>query len=126
MADDIPGGHDHQLRVFTVCDAGPVILAERVYRLVACGFVVDVVVLGVFAISSTAAAAQQQNSNPNPPPVVFRDQVEVVATRLPDAPHDVPVPIEVIDGDTLRNSGATTLSQALSLATGVVVAPGGD
>ena len=73
----------------------------------------------------TPVVAQQQSGPPKPTPT-FRDQVEVVATRLPDAPHDVPAPIEVFDGETLRNLGATNLSQGLSLATGVVVAPGGD
>lgn len=77
------------------------------------------------ALFSTPAAAQQPAPQPGPPPV-FRDQIEIVATRLPDAPHDVPAPIEVIDGDTLRSLGATTLAQALGLASGVVVAPGAD
>src|SRR5262249_27061108 len=38
----------------------------------------------------------------------------------------VPAPIEVIDGDTIRNLGARTLNEALALAAGVVVAPGSD
>ena len=74
------------------------------------------------AASSTRAAAQGANS---PPPPV-KEQIEVVATRLPETPHEVPASIEVIDGDTLRAMGATTLQDALSLAAGVVVAPGGD
>jgi len=45
---------------------------------------------------------------------------------LPEAPHDVPVSVEVIDGDTLRAIGATTIRDALSLAAGIEVAPGGD
>ena len=76
--------------------------------------------------SSTAIAQQSSQSSQQPTPPVFREQVEVVATRLPDAPHDVAAPIEVLDGEMLRNLGATTLSAALGLATGVVVAPGGD
>jgi iron complex outermembrane receptor protein len=71
------------------------------------------------------ATLQAQQSQPGETPA-FREQVEVVATRLPDAPHDVAAPIEVIDGETLRNLGARTLSEALGLAAGVVVAPGGD
>src|SRR6476469_7018424 len=71
------------------------------------------------------ATAQAQQSQPGETPA-FREQVEVVATRLPDAPHDVAAPIEVIDGETLRNLGVRTLSEALGLAAGVVVAPGGD
>lgn len=76
----------------------------------------------VLALSLPAAA---QQTDPSTPPR-FREQVEVVATRVPDAPHDVPAPIEVIDGETLRNLGATNLTQALSLAAGVVAAPGSD
>lgn len=71
-----------------------------------------------------APPAAAQSPSPQPPP--YREQLEVVATRLPDAPHDVPAPVEVIDGDTIRNLGARTLNEALSLAAGVVVAPGGD
>lgn len=86
---------------------------------------VNLAVVAALACASTPAGAQQPPPQ-TPPQPIFRDQMEVVATRLPDAPHDVPVAIEVIDGDTLRNLGATTLSQALGLASGVVVAAGGD
>ena len=37
------------------------------------------------------------------------ERVEVVATRLPEAPHDVPAPVEVLTGEDLRSIGATTL-----------------
>jgi len=77
----------------------------------------------VLLLAPTAVAQSQPASDQTP---TFRDQVEVVATRLPDAPHDVPAPIEVIDGDTIRNLGARTLNEALALAAGVVVAPGSD
>jgi len=59
------------------------------------------------------------------PPTTMKP-VEVVATRSAEAPHDVPVSIEVIPGDLLRARGANTLRDALSLAAGVAVAPGGD
>ena len=52
--------------------------------------------------------------------------VEVVATRVAEAPHDVPAALEVINGDELRARGATTLRDALSLASGLAIAPGGD
>ena len=45
---------------------------------------------------------------------------------MPEAPHDVAASIEVISGDELRARGVTTLSDALALAAGVAVAPGGD
>lgn len=74
----------------------------------------------------TAAAQTPSSAAPQPPVPIFKEQVEVVATRVPEAPHDVPVSVEVIDGDTLRALGATTIRDALSLAAGVDVAPGGD
>src|SRR5262245_65470804 len=71
-----------------------------------------------------AAVAQSQPAGNQTP--TFRDQVEVVATRLPDAPHDIPAPIEVIDGETIRNLGARTLNEAVALAAGVAIAAGRD
>ena len=59
-------------------------------------------------------------------PAVRVPPVEVVATRLPEAPHDVAASIEVIAGDELRARGVTSLRDALALATGVGIAPGGD
>ncbi len=52
--------------------------------------------------------------------------MQVVATRLPESPHEAPASIEVLTGDDLRGLGATTLKDALVLATGVATAPGGD
>jgi len=62
---------------------------------------------------------------PQQPPVVI-PPVEIVATRIPEAPHEVPASIEVISGADLRARGARSLSDALSLAAGVAIAPGGD
>ncbi|MFL5559102.1 MAG: TonB-dependent receptor [Gemmatimonadaceae bacterium] len=67
------------------------------------------------------ASAQDQ-----PKPPVRIPPVEVVATRLPEAPHDVAASIEVISGDDLRARGVKSLKDALTLATGVSIAPGGD
>ena len=52
--------------------------------------------------------------------------VSVVATRVAEPPHDVPASIEVISGQILRARGVTTLRDALALAAGVAIAPGGD
>jgi iron complex outermembrane receptor protein len=84
------------------------------------------VAFGLSLTALTPFVAAQEPAQQPPEPPRFQDQVEVVATRVPDAPHDVPAPIEVIDGETLRSLGATNLSQALALSPGVVVAPGGD
>ena len=64
-------------------------------------------------------------STPRKAPVVI-PPVEVVATRIPKAPHDVPASIEVISGDDLRARNATTLREVLALAAGISIAPGGD
>ena len=72
------------------------------------------------------AAAQTSPSAARQPPVALNEQIEVVATRVPEAPHDVPVSVEVFDGETLRAMGASNLREALSLAAGVEIAPGGD
>lgn len=87
--------------------------------------------VGLFAAAAGSAAAQN-SAGQNPagqdqtPLPTIHEQVEVVATRVPETPHEVPASIEVIDGDTLRATGATTIRDALSLAAGVEVAPGGD
>ena len=82
---------------------------------------------GVVGWLLAAVPLRAQTAAPPPqPPVTVKEQVEVVATRIPEAPHDVPVSIEVIDGETLRARGVTTLRDALALAAGVEVAPGGD
>jgi iron complex outermembrane recepter protein len=72
------------------------------------------------------AGAQPPAGQPQPAAPVYTENVEVVATRLPEAPNQVPASIEVFSGSRLRALGATNLRDALSLATGVDVAPGGD
>ncbi|MFL5638206.1 MAG: TonB-dependent receptor, partial [Gemmatimonadaceae bacterium] len=75
----------------------------------------------LFAAFPVQALAQDQ-----PKPPVRIPPVEVVATRLPEAPHDVAASIEVISGSDLRARGVTSLKDALTLATGISIAPGGD
>ena len=70
--------------------------------------------------------AQPPAPPPDQQPPTIREEIEVVATRLPETPHDVPAAIEVIDGDELRSLGVVDLASALALATGVAIAPGGD
>ncbi len=76
------------------------------------------------AIAIVAAPSAAQGPPPRPP--VSIPPVEVVATRLPEAPHDVPASIEVITGADLRARGVTSLRSALALAAGIAIAPGGD
>ena len=75
--------------------------------------------LAALLLVSPAALAQQSAPVAIPP-------VEVVATRIPEAPHDVPLSIEVIRGEELRARGVRTLPEALALSAGIAVAPGGD
>lgn len=93
-------------------------------------------------VAIAAPAHAQQNVPPPPPapppagqsnaaqtpaqPPQVKETVQVVATKVPEAPKDVSAPIEVITGQQLHDMGATTLRQALALATGVEIAPGGD
>ncbi len=80
--------------------------------------------LGVAGLIVTAARVEAQASSQKPPTPI--SQVEVVATRIPEAPHDVAASIEVISGTDLRTRGVRSLRDALSLATGISIAPGGD
>jgi iron complex outermembrane recepter protein len=77
--------------------------------------------LSVFLVTLAAMPALAQQS----PPVAI-PPVEVVATRVPQAPHDVPMSIEVIRGEDIRARGARNLQDALALTAGVSIAPGGD
>src|SRR5713226_4904903 len=85
-------------------------------------------VFGVGAVAAvlTGPTTVEAQSQPPAKPVTITEKVEVVATRLPESPDDVPAAIEVLTGDDLRNIGATTLRDALALAAGVEVAAGGD
>src|SRR5256714_6800461 len=80
----------------------------------------------VLTLLFTGAIASQSLAQGNPQPPVVIPPVEIVATRIPEAPHAVPVSIEVFRGTDLRARGARSLSDALSLAAGVAIAPGGD
>src|SRR6185369_4154094 len=46
--------------------------------------------------------------------------------RVPENTHAVPFSIEAISGDQLRARGVTSLREALALASGIAIAPGGD
>jgi len=70
---------------------------------------------------SETAAAQKPTAPPDTLPAL-----EVVATRTPEAPHDVAASVEVIRGVDLEARGVRTLREALTLAAGVAIAPGGD
>ena len=82
----------------------------------------------LFALATNANASPQ---NPAQPPIgvpkpLVEERVEVVATRVPEPPIDVPAPVEVFLGSELLDRGAHNLRSALALATGVDISPGGD
>lgn len=79
----------------------------------------------LFSVPCSALAQTKPAAVSAQAPVV-REKVEVIATKIPEAPHDVPASVEVISGDQLRAMGAVNLRDALSLSAGVEVAPGGD
>jgi len=54
------------------------------------------------------------------------DPVQVTATRLPESVNLVPATVSVVSGKELRARGANDLRTALSLVSGVEIAPGGD
>jgi outer membrane receptor protein involved in Fe transport len=71
------------------------------------------------------AFAQSPAPTPTPSPL-HSEYLEVVATRVPEAPDEVPAAIDVLTGDELADRRATDLHHALGLLGGVDVAPGGD
>lgn len=73
-------------------------------------------------ICATPLAAQVEPQQP----ITTIPPVEIVATRIPESPHEVAASVDVIRGADLRARGARTLGDALSLAAGVAIAPGGD
>ncbi len=83
---------------------------------------ISVISLASILSIPTRAAGQDEPSKP----AVSLPPVEVVATRRPEASHDVPASIEVISGSDLRARGVKSLKDALALAAGVAIAPGSD
>ena len=73
--------------------------------------------LSVFIAISFAALAQRPTNH---------QTMEVTATKVPEEASKVPVAMTLIDGEDLQMRGAENLSEALSLVSGVTVAPGGD
>lgn len=98
--------------------------STRAGRFATCARTLACVSTALLSTASFAVQSQAQAAPPKAPTTI--PAVEVVATRVPHAPHDVPASIEVISGAQLRDRGVRTLRDALSLATGVAVAPGGD
>src|SRR5690242_10224809 len=80
--------------------------------------------LCILSILTCIASAQSTQPAQTIPPV--QQTIEVTATRTAEDPHAVPAAIEVFNGDELSARGARDLRSALSLATGVDIAPGGD
>jgi outer membrane receptor protein involved in Fe transport len=86
----------------------------------------SVAALALLFLPSVVAAQSAGAAQSQPPLPSVNERVEVVATRIPESPSEVPAAIEVITGEELRARGVVDLPGALSLAAGVDVAPGGD
>lgn len=76
--------------------------------------------------AAVATAATTATAQVTPAKGVVLPPVQVVATRVPEATHDVAASLEVLTASDLRARGVTTLRDALSLAAGITVVPGGD
>nr|WP_240954264.1 TonB-dependent receptor [Solimonas marina] len=79
---------------------------------------------GGFAVSAAlpgAVLAAEAESKP-----ADLGKYVVTASRVSNDLGFVPASVTVVDGDTLRARGATTLSEALAGVAGVEVSPGGD
>ncbi len=85
--------------------------------------------VALLALAAPAAAHAQASASPPPAPgsvPTVQERVEVVATRVPERPEEVPAAIEVFTAQELVDRGATDLRSAVALAAGVDIAPGGD
>ena len=75
--------------------------------------------MALLILASPVVSANQSD------PVTL-DTVEVTTSKIPVALRDTAASVTVVSGDELRARGATDLRTALSMVTGVVIAPGGD
>lgn len=82
---------------------------------------IAVALAGAQTGSQTGTQAAPQQKLPT-----VQQTVEVTATKLAEEPMEVPVAIQVLNGEELRGRGARDLRDALFLSTGVEIAPGGD
>jgi len=74
----------------------------------------------------TSDVALAQSPQPVPTPPVYSESIQVTASRIPEGIDAVPVSIQIVTAQELRDRGATDLKSALALAAGVDIAPGGD
>jgi iron complex outermembrane receptor protein len=82
--------------------------------------------LAVAFLVASPVPVMAQTPQPSPTPPVYAETVEVTATRIPEDIDNVPVSIQVVTPEELRDRGATDLKSALALIAGVDIAPGGD
>ena len=78
------------------------------------------VIVAACAIALAATAALAQAVPPQ------REVIEVTATKIPEDVDLVPMSVTVVDGDDIRARNARDLQSALSLVSGISIAPGGD
>jgi outer membrane receptor protein involved in Fe transport len=61
-----------------------------------------------------------------PPKVTDLERVEVTATKTPEPVDQTSAMIDIVDGDDLKNRGASNMASALALVPGVEAPAGGD
>jgi iron complex outermembrane receptor protein len=92
----------------------------------ALSFVLSLVPLLAGGIAAAATQDTTSGQPPEPALPAVSERIEVTATRIPEDVEPVPVAISIVTGDELAARGATDLASALSLVSGVAVAPLGD
>jgi iron complex outermembrane receptor protein len=82
--------------------------------------------LFLMLISFPAMRVTAQEQQEEGKQIVTSEKIQVTATRIPEAVEPEPASITIVTGEELRDTGASNLSQALSLVSGVSIARGGD
>ena len=87
------------------------------------GFLFFVMMLTLLTFAPGILPAQEQDEEKK---IETTEQVQVTATRIPEAVEPEPASITVVTGDELRETGANDLSGAMALVQGISIARGGD
>lgn len=80
----------------------------------------------VLALLLAAPIGLLAQENQEEQAITANEEVQVTATRIPEAVEPEPAAITIVTGEELRATGAYDLEDALSLVSGVAIAPGGD
>lgn len=81
-------------------------------------------IVTIILVAAAVAPAAAQTAPPSQPALQLPETV-VTATRVPTLIDQIPAGVTVITGQQLKQSGAITLTDALSLVPGLIVVPSG-